>query len=286
MLDSSTVKKISDFVYVKPRTIQEIAFLLQKNWRTANTYVERIERESGSLSTRTFREGTRGALKIVFWNNTEKIHSSEAQERLFNRIIQGKAKEDFSPFDIYQYVDEGRKSASLELVSEESKTRVEEFTRLVKSAQKQVLLFSGNASFVNLPYGKKRVIDLIEELAEKKASVKVLARVELPGMDNILELIAINERAGYDVVEVRHCEQPLRATVVDSEVARLKEEKSPEKYKKGELQKNAFIFYEIYDKDWVEWLQKVFWSMFRTAIPARKRIAELRDIAKQEKENA
>lgn len=280
MLDSKTTKKINDFVYAKPRTIQEVAFLLQKNWRTANSYVEKIEKETGSISTRTFRKGTRGALKIVFWNNIERIHSSEFQEKMLRKIEEGKKKDDFSAFDIYQYVDEKKRSASLEIVSDEEKTNIQDFANALKSAQSQVLFFSGNASFTNLPYGNKRIIGLIEELARNKISIKILARVELPGIKNIKELNAINERIGKEAIEIRHCEQPLRATIVDSKVARLKEIKLPGEYRKGELGKKTFIFYEIYDQEWIEWLQKVFWGMFRTAIPAGRRIADLESINK------
>lgn len=278
MLDTKTIKQINDFVYVKPRTMQEIAHLLQKNWRTANSYVEKIEKETGSISTRTFREGTRGALKIVYWNNVEKIHSSEFQEKLFRKIEAGKKTEDFSPFDIYQYVDENKRNVSSEMVDDESKTRIQDFVNALRSAQSQVLFFSGNASFINLPYGKKKIIDLIEELAKNKISIKVLTRIELPGLDNIKELTAINDRIGKEAIEIRHCEQPLRVTIIDNKLARLKEIKLPDKYKEGELKKKTFIFYEIYDEEWIEWLQKVFWNLFRTAIPAKKRLDGLKAI--------
>ncbi len=278
MLDSKTIKKINDFVYVKPRTIQEIAFLLQKNWRTANSYVEKIAEETGGISTRIFREGTRGALKIVFWNNIEKIHSSEFQEKIFKKIEAGKEKEDFSAFDIYQYVDENKRSASLEQTDDDSKTKTQDFVNALRRAQSQILFFSGNASFINLPYGNKKILDLIDELAKNKISIKVLARVELPGIENINELAAINKRIGKEAVEARHCEQPLRGFIVDNEMIRLKEIKLPEKYKKDELRKKTFIFYEVYDEEWIEWLQKVFWNLFRTAIPAKKRINDLKSI--------
>lgn len=65
MLDARARKRISDFVYQKPRTVQEIAQFLRVNWRTADRYVEKIAWEEGTLATRTFREGTRGALKVV-----------------------------------------------------------------------------------------------------------------------------------------------------------------------------------------------------------------------------
>ena len=118
MLDSKLIKKICDFIYIKPRSIQEIAFHIQKNWRTADSYVERISKEQGNLAVRTFREGSRGALKIVYWNNIEKIHSNDFQDRLFKKIEIAKDKKDFSPFDIYQYVDENKRHAFLEQQSE------------------------------------------------------------------------------------------------------------------------------------------------------------------------
>ncbi|MBI4141804.1 hypothetical protein HY484_02695, partial [Candidatus Woesearchaeota archaeon] len=102
MLTKETTDKILDFVRQKPRTVQEIRHLLQKNWRTADRYVDTISQETGLISTRTFREGSRGALKIVFWNSIDTAKGSAYQERLLQRILHGKHKEDFSPFDIYQ----------------------------------------------------------------------------------------------------------------------------------------------------------------------------------------
>ena len=102
MLDSKTAKKIIDFVYTKPRSIQEIAYHIQRNWRTADSYVDRIIKEQGVLATKVFREGTRGALKIVFWSNIERIHSSDFQEKLFKKIESARHKRDFSPTTFYE----------------------------------------------------------------------------------------------------------------------------------------------------------------------------------------
>ncbi|MFA5084403.1 MAG: hypothetical protein WC475_03455, partial [Candidatus Paceibacterota bacterium] len=86
MLRSQEIKKIEDFVYVKPRSVQEIAEHIGKNWRTADRYIEDIVKNFGTLAIRVFREGTRGALKIVYWASAEKISSSVFQERLENKI--------------------------------------------------------------------------------------------------------------------------------------------------------------------------------------------------------
>ena len=73
MLDNQIIKKVNDFVYSKPRSINEVAQHIGKNWRTADRYVEQISEEDGSISAKIFRGGTRGALKIVFWNNFKLI---------------------------------------------------------------------------------------------------------------------------------------------------------------------------------------------------------------------
>ena len=75
MLNNELIKKIEDFVYSKPRSVQEIASYIGKNWRTADRYISEIEKNYGTIATRVFREGTRGALKIVYWASVEKISS-------------------------------------------------------------------------------------------------------------------------------------------------------------------------------------------------------------------
>jgi hypothetical protein len=267
VLDSKTSKKITDFVYIRPRAVQEIAHCIGKNWRTANRYIDRIIDETGVLSCRTFREGTRGALKLVFWNNIEKIHSSQYQERLFKQIEIGRKKEDFSPLDIYQYVN--AKKREVILTHTEKKGRLfESFIEQMSSAEKQILFFSGNLSWVNLIGSEK----LIESLAKKKVRMKVLTRMDITTLKNAKKLLAVNERIGYDAIEIRHCFQPLRGLVVDNNIASLKEVKKPEDVKEFELKKKTFMFYKIRDEEWVEWLQKVFWNLFRTALPAKDRI--------------
>ncbi|MBI2663418.1 hypothetical protein HYX15_02690 [Candidatus Woesearchaeota archaeon] len=282
MLDSNLTKKINDFVYVKPRTIQEIAHLIGKNWRTANSYIDKIEKEQGTISTRIFREKTKGALKIVFWNSIEKIHSSSFQERLFKQIESGRYKKDFSPLDIYHYVNNDKKSAFL-LHEDQYKSieNFDNFSNLLRSAQSQVLFFSGNLSFTNMTNGKIKILDIIEEIAKKGINIKVLTRIEVPGLDNILNVLAINNRIGREAIEIRHAFQPLRTTIVDNKIVTLKEEKIPlvsDEYKEDELRESFSIIFNISDEEWVEWMQKVFWNLFRTAIPAQKRIEELETI--------
>ena len=281
MLDTKIIKQINDFVYIKPRTIQEIAGLIKKNWRTANRYVDLISEQQGTISTRIFREGTRGALKLVYWNSIEKIHSSEFQERLFKHIESGRTKDDFSPSEIYQYVDSNKKSASV-LTNKvyNSKENFEDFVNLLRSATSQILFFSGNLTFSNIGYHDKKILEIIEKLAKQNIKTKILTRVEIPGLENIKNILAINEKIGKEMIEIRHCYQPLRTTIIDNKVVVFKEVRRPEDYAKGELEEQINLLYYIYDEEWIEWVQKVFWNLFRSSFPAQKRIQDIETMKK------
>src|SRR3989344_6551280 len=140
MLNAEIVKKIEDFVYAKPRSIQEIANHINKNWRTADRYIQEIEKESGTLSTRVFRGGTRGALKIVFWSSIEKASNNIFQEELEKQIFQGRKKEDFSAFDIYQHVPEKKKAMAIENKKSEEDTDIKQLVSILQDAEKQLII--------------------------------------------------------------------------------------------------------------------------------------------------
>jgi len=276
MLDTKTIKKITEFVYAKPRSINEIAALLDKNWRTADSYVDKISKELGTITSRTFRGGTRGALKIVYWNNIDKIHSSEFQERLFKRIESAKNKQDFSPFDIYQYVPDEQRYAFLEKQSENIITKKQNLVNLLRSAETQILIFSGNLSWVTAKQGKENIISILEEAAERNISIKVLCKVDVESIENIKKMLELNYKLKKELIEIRHAEQPFRAFVIDDKIARFKEIKNYEE-KKKESDK-MHIFYEIRDSEWITWIQKIFWNLFRTSIKAEKRIKDIETI--------
>jgi hypothetical protein len=277
MLSKEVMAQINEFVYAKPRSVMEIARLIEVNWRTADRYVEKISKEEGTITTRVFREGTPGALKIVFWNNIEKLHASEVQERLFRQIQAGRTKTDFSPSEIFQFVD--RKKKKIVVMDEKqynSEKNFGDFAERLKTAERQVLFFSGNLTFSNYKFHDKKIRNIIEDLGRKKVVSKILTRVELAGIRNIEDILSINKRIGYDAVEIRHCYQPLRVTIIDDKVATMKEILDPKDYSKGELKQRTSILYYIYDEEWIEWLQKVFWSLFRGSIDAGKRMEELK----------
>jgi len=275
MLDSTITKKIEDFVYAKPRSIQEIAEHLEISWRTADRYVEEIQEEFGTICMRVFRGGTRGALKIVYWASVEKVSHSVFQEQLEESIIKGKTKNDFSPFDIFQHVDNKKKNAWIKVGENESKVgRLKEYAELLMTTEKQILFFSGNLSFINFDDGKVNVFKILDSLVKRGIKIKVICRVDIAGRENIEKLLSLNFKYGKELIEIRHREQPLRVTIIDNKICNLKEIKESTGREK-ELNKKIFIFYTIKDKEWIEWISRIFWKMFSQSIDANKRIEEI-----------
>lgn len=277
MLDSNTVRKIEDFIYAKPRSIQEIATHIGKNWRTAERYILQIEKDFGTIATRTFRKGTRGALKIVYWASIEKVSHSVFQEILEEEIMHGKRKEDFSAFDIFQHISEKDKKASIEKSTNENLTNLKEYVELLEKTQKQLLIFSGNLSFINLKKGERDIFKSLEKLVKKGIKIKIICRVDIGGKENIEKLLSLNFKYGKENIEIRHKEQPLRAFISDNKLFRIKEIKEPTG-KIKELDKTIFIFYTIKNKEWTEWISRIFWKIFNKSIDSNKRLQEINKI--------
>lgn len=268
MLTQEIIKKIEARLKVRPHAVDEVAKLIQKNWRTADNYIKKISAEKGTISTHTFRDGTRGALKIAYFAVQEKFHTTAHQERLFNQIQTLKKKEDFNPFDIYQYVPEDKRRAFLEKQTETEITEKQGITNALRSTEQQVLIFSGNLSWAITKQEKTTLLSLLEELVVRKIPIKIICDVDLESLDNINRILELNEKHKTEFIEIRHSQQSLRAFIVDKKFARFKQHK----------QKNTFIFYEIKDEEWVEWLQQLFWHIFRTSIGAKQRIKDLKSI--------
>jgi hypothetical protein len=283
MLDNVVAKKIENFVCLKPRSIQEIAGHLGKNWRTVDRYVQEIEKNFGTLGIRIFREGTRGALKIVYWAGIEKASHSVFQDQLEKMIMRASGKEDFSAFDIFQYVPDKYKTAWMRYGEKEDELgKLDKFRDLLLKTKKQILFFSGNLSFINYKSGNVDVFEIINELVKKGICIKVVCRVDLAGIDNIKKLLSLNSKYGKELIEIRHREQPLRLTVIDKDIVNMKEVKKPTGREK-ELNKKMFIFYDIKDKDWIEWISKIFWNMFSSSIDANKRLEEIEKLEDERK---
>jgi len=278
MLNNQEIKKIEDFIRAKPRSIQEIASHINKNWRTADRYIEEIKKNFGTLETRVFREGTRGALKIVYFANIEKISNSIFQEELESKIFLSHKKEDFRSFDIFQFVQDKDKQVWTKNGKDESDAgRLKEFSELMLKAKKQILFFSGNLSFINFDDKKTNIFKTLEELIKKNISIKVICRVDLSGKENVEKLLSLNFKHGKELIEIHHREQPLRATIIDNELINLKEIEEPTR-RKNETSEKTFIFYTIKNKEWIEWLSKIFWKMFNSSIDSKKRLEEINKI--------
>ncbi|MBT4375893.1 hypothetical protein HOD29_00760 [archaeon] len=274
MLDNQTIQKIEKFVSLKPRSIQEVADHLKKNWRTADRYLKQIEEEYGTIATRTFRGGTRGALKIAYLLNPENISSTKFQEELEERIMRLRRKEEFSAFEIFQHVPVKNKLAIVENEISEESTNLQELIEILSNTEKELKLFSGNLSWINLKKGKIDLFEILEGLVKKGVKIKVLCRVDLGGIENIKKVLQLNYKYGKDLIDVRHREHPIRAFVMDNKTIRLKEIKEPTG-KIKELYIKKFIFYTIRDKEWAEWLSKIFIKMFNQSIGSDKRLEEL-----------
>ena len=274
MLKGEIIKKIEGFVYSQPRSIQEIANHIGKNWRTADRYIQEIQKEFGTLSTRTFRGGTRGALKIVYWTAIEKVSNNVFQEKIENKIMSARKKEDFSAFDIFQHVDKKKKKVTVEEIEGKN---IDELKKRLLTTKKQLLVFSGNLSFINLKNKKIDIFDILDELVKNGVSIKVICRVNLAETESIKKLLSLNFKYGKELVEIRHSEHPLRAIIYDEGLLTIKEIKEPTG-KINELNKKVFIYYVIKDKEWIKWLKRIFWKIFNNSIGANKRIEEMKGI--------
>ncbi len=278
MLDEAITRKLLGFVAAQPRSIDEIARMLGRNWRTADRYVAQIAQETGSLAVRTFREGSRGALKVVYLVTGDRVPGTEVQDSLFARILAGRAKTDFSPFDIYVHAAPERRSATLYRFPDVDVAPERDLIGLVRGAQTQILSFSGNLSWVRRVQDGERLIDALAKRAAAGIAIRVVCRVDLATVENLREIERINARLGREAIEVRHCEQPLRGLVIDDRVIHLKEVLDPAKYRPGELSSRTFLFYDLSDPAWVSWLTRVFWRLFQTGTPAAKRLAAIGSI--------
>lgn len=275
MLDSDTRRKIEELVYSRPRAVQEIAEHIKKSWKTVNRYVDEIAESYGSISTHVFRGGTRGALKIVYWAGVDKASKSVFQEQLEEQILLGRKKDDFSGFDIFQHISKKDKSVWVGSGKDEADAgRLEEFKNLLLSAKSQIIFFSGNLSFVNLKDKNINIFSVLEALAKRGVKMKVLCRVDIAGLENVKRILSLNFKYGKEIIEVHHREQPVRALIIDGRVFNVKEIKEPTG-KDKELSKKIFIYYTIKNKDWGEWLSKIFWKMFSSSIDAKLRLEEM-----------
>ncbi|MBS3168258.1 hypothetical protein J4216_03980 [Candidatus Woesearchaeota archaeon] len=273
MLNPELIKSINEFVYKQPRAVQEIAELLSCSWITADKYTAHISEKYGTIKTKKFRGGTRGALKIVYWANLEGIKTNTAQQIILEKIKKTTKKYDFNPFDIYNLVNKEKKN--VEVIK---KCGEQSISEIIKKTKTQLLIFSGNISFINKEEDNKKVIDIIRELAEKGINIKILCRIDIASIRNIKKIIEINKSLGRDLIEIKHIEQPLRGFVIDYSLVRLRDEKLKVDYKEGEIDYDHYLLYNIHDQEWVEWIEKVFFNLHSNSLPLETRLHDLEEI--------
>ncbi len=281
VLDQNTIEKIKSLVYEKPRSINDIAIKLNKNWRTVDRYIEEIILKTGSIKTITFREGTRGALKLVYWNNTQKIYSTDLQEDLFKKIELGINKSDFSPFEIYQYVDSNKREGFYEEIEDESKYnyRMENLVSYIELAQKEIFIFAGNLAFINIKVNNKFILEYLKDAISRGVSIKVISFINLIDLENIEKVLSLNVGLKDPLLELRHSITPLRGYIFDSKILRLGEIGLGQK-KQNQIQNKVAFYYEIREDSWVDWFSKLFWKKFQNSIESSKRIDNIKSLRK------
>ncbi len=134
-------------------------------------------------------------------------------------------------------------------------------------------------SFLNSKEKNKRMLDIVEGLLKRKVMIRVLCRVNIASLKNLGPVSRLMVKYP-GLIEARHCYQPLRGFIVDDKIARFKNEENVALYRKGELDRDTRIFYEIYDDSWVTWMQTVFWNLFRSSIDLQTRLREIKKSAK------
>jgi len=277
VLEQEDVKKIIDFVKKEPVTVQDISRYIGRSWVTTDSYLQKIKERTGLIDIKTFRKGTQAALKIVFYSGSGASSFDEVKDVLFQEVRAGRIKQDFDFMDIYQFVPNKKKRAFTEEYLNEENSKNPQIISLFRQEKNTIYCFSGNLSFINMKEKNQSILQVMEELAKKKIMFKIICRVNLASISNLSKISKLNAKYP-DCFEVRHCHQPLRGFIIDDKIARFKDEEEQKKYKKGELHKNTRIVYEVFDDEWVSWLQKVFWNLFRTSLDYQSRVKELKKL--------
>jgi hypothetical protein len=282
VLDNKTIEKIKALVYEKPRSISELAIAINKNWRTADRYVQDIMLKTGTIKLRTFRGGSRGALKVVYWNNTEKIYATDVQEKLFKQIEMALDKANFSPFEIYQYVDADKRNGYFEEIKDESTYDydIKSLAPHFETAEKEICIFAGNLAFIHLQHKKKKILEYMKDCVGRKIIIKIITNIHIVDLANVEAVMALNSGLKEPLVEIRHEVSPLRAYIFDDNILKMGDLKLGQK-KEGQIQNKVALYYEIKDESWIDWMKKLFWKKFQNAIQAKLRVENLKTLRRK-----
>ncbi len=269
MLNAERIERIKTLLVERPHSIREIATSLEISWKTADKYIDELCERDGSVGVHVFKDGMRGGLKIAFLSASAR-NSGQLMEFLHKRIVGVREKSDFSPFELYQHVDEKMKKAFWEAEGTAFIEKgSEDINNLLQSTQRNYLSFSGDFSWVQSRERGMEVIKTIEAVVRRGARIHMLGRIDIKSLASIERLLSMNEMLGVEAIDIRHIDQPLRGAIVDDKLVRLVE--SPPAL-------NKTIYYEITDPKWVRFVKDIFWEFHKVSVPAQKRVDEIRKI--------
>lgn len=270
-LTAELAQQIVSFVKQEPKTIQEVSLAIGKSWVTTEKYVSLLSTTSGELKMKTFRKGSRGALKLVYWTGHQTLQSDKAKELLFESILAGKRKPDFDVVDIFQFVPKNKRTASVIIPGT---TKGSNHFDILSKATSQILFFAGNLSFLTEKQSGKKILKLFESLLEQGVVIQILSRVNVGTLRNIEALKSL--LAQYpEQLSIRHAYQPLRGSIIDGELVRLYGEEQKVQNKQGELRDDVMVAFDIDDDVWVKWLEQLFWHYWKQSIDYKERIIVL-----------
>ncbi|MBW3019912.1 hypothetical protein KY334_01330 [Candidatus Woesearchaeota archaeon] len=279
VLSKSDFEKILKKVKKEPCLIQDIAKEINKSWVTAERYIEKIEKEKGLIKIKTFRAGTQGAIKLAYWNYSSSIGHDEFKDWMLNVIKSNSDKKFFDPLEIYQRANKKGSKVITDFYDEKLITSKQNLTSFLKQTKEELILFSGNLSFINMTENGIKMIHVLEDLLKRKVELKILCRVDFASIYNINKMEKLIKKYPNQI-EIRHCFQPIRGFIRDNEVLRLKDEKLRETYKFKEMKQNMIILYNIEDKEWVEWFRDVFWYLYRKSLDYDERMKVFQEMLK------
>lgn len=268
VLQQGDREEIIRFVREEPRAIQDIADHIDVAWVTAERYVKEIARDTGVLTMKVFREGTRGALKLVYYNAVDAPVGSHQWEAVFESIKAARWKEDFDPMDILAVAETGR------VVEETRQEQTERLKDLIVEASSQILVFSGNFSFATVDDSDGGINSVLVDGLKDGVDVKGLARANLASVENFAD-----DLFDHDNISVRHSYQPLRGVIIDEQTGFLRSVERSERYKEGELYDTVHLSYVFTDREVVDWMKKVFWNLYRASPAIHDRLEVYRSLS-------
>ena len=267
-LNEEGKRKIIDALKCEPLSVQEISKLIGRSWVTTNTYLEKLSRDTGLVDIKVFRKGSHGALKVAYYKHLVR-NNDLVKKGLYSQIKNARVKQDFDFMELYQFVADDKKKTDVDKFQTEF---LGHMRTLYSSAKHSIFCFSGNLSYVGLDENGVSVLDIIENALKRKVSVRIIARLNVSTLKNWKKIEYLLKK--YEgLFEIRHAYQPLRGFIVDDKVARFKNDEC--NYDKKELSQDMRFFYEIYDSDWIIWLQDVFWDYYNSALDGVQRVKEL-----------